>query len=524
MTNITLPKQWFAGRRPSKILHDASPSIELPAPPKRFFHHGWQSWSLATWADPTRIPVQQPVLLHPLQIDPEFAGHPHPHGSWLGAVQFEDSNILLLGSLDLDAHVELDGDQLRGWHTAGNGDWWLGYGPEADVFARYAKALAQVYGGSRAKKPPRVWSSWYSLYSAVDERVLKRILEEWGEMPFDVIQVDDGWQVSIGDWQANPSFPSGMRDLAARIRATGRKAGLWLAPFLGVRSSHLFQEHPDWFLRDRAGKLVPAGHNWAEALFALDSTRPDVQAWLTTLMKQVRAWGFDYLKLDFLYAAALPGRRHVDMGRERAYREALHLLRASMGKDAYFVACGAPILPSLGLCDALRIGPDVSGEWENRRDAILLRNPSTPGIRNAIRTSLHRLWLKPLVQLDADVAYFRSVECELTSEHKALLKALCLICDFKATSDPPQWLSAVERAEMETFLKTSPTVEQTGPYTFRVNGQEVDFSPAVLLPEPARGLDRIKSLYTAWLGNQGWALKANDRLNRQALKRLNKKI
>jgi alpha-galactosidase len=34
--------------------------------------------------------------------------------------------------------------------------------------------------------------------------------------------------------------------------------------------------------------------------------------WLAALMKQVRAWGFDYLKLDFLYAGALPGKRFVD--------------------------------------------------------------------------------------------------------------------------------------------------------------------------------------------------------------------
>jgi hypothetical protein len=67
-------------------------------------------------------------------------------------------------------------------------------------------------------------------------------------------------------------------------------------------------------------------------------------------------------------------------------------------------------------------------------------------------------------------------------------------------------------------------VEQSGPYRFRVNGQEVDFSQAVLLPEPPRGLDRIKSLYTTWLGNQTWALRANDRLIRNALKRLSKKI
>ncbi len=28
-------------------------------------------------------------------------------------------------------------------------------------------------------------------------------------------------------------------------------------------------------------------------------------------MKQVRQWGFDYVKLDFLYGGALPGKRSI---------------------------------------------------------------------------------------------------------------------------------------------------------------------------------------------------------------------
>jgi len=66
------------------------------------------------------------------------------------------------------------------------------------------------------------------------------------------------------------------------------------------------------------------------------------------------------------------------------------------------------VLPSLGLCDGLRVGPDVAGYWNSRRDDDLLKNSAIPGTRNAIRTTLQRLWLKPLVQTDPDVAYFRT--------------------------------------------------------------------------------------------------------------------
>lgn len=38
-------------------------------------------------------------------------------------------------------------------------------------------------------------------------------------------------------------------------------------------------------------------------------------------------------------------------------------MRAATG-DAYLLGCGAPLLPSVGLVDAMRIGPDTAPEWE----------------------------------------------------------------------------------------------------------------------------------------------------------------
>jgi alpha-galactosidase len=506
------------------LLTGSDPVVTLPGPPIRIYQHGWQSWSLATWTGPAALPPLRPRLLHPAQVDPKYALHARPHGSWVLAADLGGpSAILLVGALGLDTHLELAGNQVRG-QAATACDWFIAFGPEQTVFGRYAQLLGRELGMAPRRKPPRVWCSWYSLYSVIDEPLLRRVIDELGDLAFDVLQVDDGWQLSIGDWEPNAKFPAGMRDLADRIKHTGRKAGLWLAPLVAVRSSRLFREHADWFLRDEGGGPVSAGFNWGEPLHALDTTHPAALEWLAQLMRRVRQWGFDYLKLDFLYAGALPGTRRGDLPRELAYRSGLEVMREAMGKDAFLLACGAPIVPSLGLCDALRVGPDVAAEWENHRDAVLLRNPNTPAVRNAIRTTLHRLWLKPLVQLDPDVAYFRSVECSLTSEQKALLKALCLICNFKSTSDLPHWLSDVERLELQTFLGASPAIEHTGPYSFRVGGQEVDFSEAVGLPSPARGFDRLAGSAMGWLANHGWALRLFDQMSRNSLEKLRRKL
>jgi alpha-galactosidase len=521
------------------ILTGANVSLEFEGEPKAYYRHGWQSWSLTTWQPLNfRLPVQKPAILHPMQTDPLYIHHPAPNGSWLGAVEFESGEILLLGALGLEAHVALHGQQLHGWyeaphkghdiprtgHEADSGDWFVGYGDEATVFARYTELLGQRLGRAPSKPAPRVWCSWYSLYTAIDEALLGRVFEELADLPFDVFQVDDGWQVSIGDWEANEKFPSGMGALAANIRASGRTPGLWLAPLLVVPSSNLYRQHRDWLLRDPNGKLVSAGFNWGQPLYALDTTHPEVLDWLGALMKRVRAWGFDYLKLDFLYAGALPGKRHVDMPREAAYRQGLKALREAMGAEAYFLTCGAPILPSLGLCDAMRIGPDVAGQWENYRDATLLYNLTTPGVKNAIRTTVNRLWLQPLVATDPDVAYFRSQYTSMTDEQKGLLQDLCQVCNYKATSILPQWLSADGREEVRAFLESSPEVKRSGRYRFTLDGRIVDFSPAMPLPDHPRGLDALGNGFMGWLANRGWALKLLFWLGKRELQKVKESL
>jgi len=496
-------------------------NVSLPIPIDSFYRHGWQSWSLAAWLPADfNLPVQKPEILHPLQIDPLYARHPTPNGSWIGAVRFTDGNVLLLGALGVDSHVALHKSELHGWYEADEGDWLITFGEEKEVFGRYARLLGERLGIAPGKTNPRVWCSWYSLYTAINEPNLYKTFDELDDLPFDVLQVDDGWQMKIGDWKANGKFPKGVSVVAEKIKSKGKQAGLWLAPLIAVQSSQLFKENPAWFLKDLNGRFVSAGFNWAEPLFALDTTHPDVLDWLASLMRQVRNWGFDYLKLDFLYAGALPGVRHANISRELAYRQGLKTVRDAMGEDAYFLACGAPIIPSIGLCDAIRVGPDVANFWESYRDAVYLYNPTTPGARNAIRTSVNRLWLSPLMAIDPDVVFFRSQHNSMNSDQNKILQDLALVCNFKATSDLPVWLNVDERRALRTFLEYTPTIKQKDRHSYFLDGRFVDFSPAIQLPKPPRGLNTILSVIIGWFGSQTWVLRTLDKLGGWTLDRI----
>jgi alpha-galactosidase len=495
--------------------------LPFPSPAKRYYRHGWQSWSLAAWQDiDEKIAIPKPALLRPMQYDSVYIHEQRPHGSSVGAVEIKNGKIILLGALDLDAHVFLDGNKLIGRYESEGGGWFTAEGSEEDVFAQYATALGERLGKNSATKSPAVWCSWYSFYTHINEENLTQALHNLGDLPFDVFQVDDGWQRAIGDWVPNDKFPGGMDALAAQIRRTGRTPGLWLAPLLVVPNSNIYRQHPDWLLRDKRGKLISAGFNWNKPLYALDTTHPEVLKWLSALMKQVRTWGFDYIKLDFLYAGALPGARHNDIPREQAYRQGLATLREALG-DAYLLTCGAPIIPSIGLCDGMRVGPDVASHWDSHRDDVLLSNFAIPGTRNAIRTTVNRLWLKSLVHTDPDVAYFASSKNTMDTTQEKMLQNLARVCEYKATSDKPNWWTTGEQESLRVFLQETPQIERNSRYEFTLDGCAVDFSVAMPIPEARNWFEQLGSTLLGWAGDQPFILRLfswlGDKENRKKI-------
>jgi alpha-galactosidase len=164
----------------------------------------------------------------------------------------------------------------------------------------------------------------------------------------------------------------------------------------------------------------------------------------------------------------------------------------------------------------------VAGEWESYRDSVLLNNPTTPGVKNAIRTTVNRLWLSPLVVTDPDVAYFSSKNNSLTANQKRILADLACVCGYKATSDLPKWLSENERKDLLAFLGAQPAIQRTDRYTFTLDEREVDFSPAMTLPQTPKGIDVILSSLIGWLGNRTCVLRLFDKLGKRAMQKAKK--
>lgn len=279
--------------------------------------------------------------------------------------------------------------------------------PETKLL-KYFEELGKKEGPTNLpKKVPTGWCSWYYYYTNIDQKTILDNLTKVRELnlPFEFFQIDDGYQKEIGDWLIpNEKFPGGMRILADEIKRVGLKPGIWLAPFLVRKKSEFFRKYPEAILKDQNGKPVPALYNplWGRGYtYALDITHPTALAYIekvfTTIVKE---WGYPYLKLDFLYAGLLPGDVYnKTLSPQARYQNALELIRKIVGKNTFLLGCGAPMLPSIGFFEGMRISCDVAPFWNPEKIRIFLKDRNALCTKKALinditRSSMHRhLWL-----------------------------------------------------------------------------------------------------------------------------------
>ncbi len=281
------------------------------------------------------------------------------------------------------------------------------------------------------------YTSWYNYYQDISEEIILRDLNALAaEKEYvNTYQVDDGYETKVGDWFPvdDKKFPHGMKPIADAIHEKGFKAGIWLAPFGVQNGSKIYKEHKDWLVKDEKGKPVPVGHNWG-GFYALDIYHPAARQHIKDVFHEVLdVWGFDMVKLDFLYAASVIPMHGKTRG-EIAY-DSIDFLRECVG-DKPILACGVQQMPCFGKVEYMRIGPDMALWWEHRflRRNMHREDVSTP---NAIHNSIYRRCLNGRAFLcDPDVFLLRRDNIEFTFEQqKALAKFIKLFGGVLFMSD-----------------------------------------------------------------------------------------
>ena len=330
-------------------------------------------------------------------------------------------------------------------------DLYLAEGGEDEVFDGWCREL-----GVRPRTTERLtgYCSWYNRYQKISEQTILEDLRGCAEVlqPGDLFQIDDGFEPFVGDWLEPDAkkFPRGLKPIVEEIHARGLKAGLWLAPFVAQKASRLAAEHPDWLLR-RHGKPVVCGLAWG-GYYALDIDHPGFRAYLERVFRRVfDEWGFDLVKLDFLYGAALFGNERES--RAGRMTRAMEWLRELCG-DKLMLGCGVPLMPAFGLADYCRISCDVGLDWNGRffMREIHREHLST---RHAIGNTIFRRQLNGRAWLnDPDVFFLRGDNIRLSAREKHVLATVnSLFGGMLLCSDNMAQYSAEARAAYAQLLR-----------------------------------------------------------------------
>ena len=309
-------------------------------------------------------------------------------------------------------------------------------------FGRYKGKTQEVlkkyfscYGTCEAP-PVRGYTSWYLHYQDINQEKMMKTLASVNADRFDLFQIDDGYETFVGDWlDIDPlKFPEGLNGIVDEIHAKGLQAGIWLAPFVCEKNSRVFAEHPDWVYRDKTGEPVMAGSNWS-GFMPLDIRRADVRQYIRQCLKYYIDAGFDFFKLDFLYAVGLI--RSSRFTRAELMRYAMVFLWAILSEKK-ILGCGVPLASAFNLVDYCRIGPDISLEFD---DKIYMRPMHNERIstKNTLQNTIYRSCMDGTVfRCDPDVYLLRDNDISLSKETREAVTMINHLCGaVYLTSDDP---------------------------------------------------------------------------------------
>ena len=290
-----------AGRHARRGLHmsDVVDEVPVDVATGRVYAEGWQSWSPTTW---------YPLTARGLRPDEEWQhlmrfrpGTPVAEDGVQGEglLVVDPGNgaaARLYGSTDPVSvptlHAMLEGDHVVVRSTGP-----VDVRTHDDGAEEALAAYGDTWDSAPKIEPPSVWCSWYRYFEDVTAADIVENVEAFSrhELAVDVVQIDDGWSPGLGEGLTDAERFGSLPAVVDRIRDAGRRAGLWLAPFLVGAETTLAREHADWL-------VGPAGRNWGQDLVGLDLRHPGVRDLLTAHLQRLVGLGIDYLKLDFLYA------------------------------------------------------------------------------------------------------------------------------------------------------------------------------------------------------------------------------
>jgi alpha-galactosidase len=185
-------------------------------------------------------------------------------------------------------------------------------------------------------------NNWEATGFDFDFQRLVGLYDPAKEIGTELFLLDDGWfgnkyprvndHAGLGDWQPNRKrLPNGLASLADAAVERGLRFGIWIEPEMVNPRSELFEEHPDWVIKQPKRELELQRNQ-----MVLDLTRPEVRQFeWNTISNILSVPGITYAKWDCNRYLTQPGSSWLAPDRQSdLWIDYVHALYAMMDHTA----------------------------------------------------------------------------------------------------------------------------------------------------------------------------------------------
>lgn len=196
----------------------------------------------------------------------------------------------------------------------------------AELLGAYRKSISAYRKSIRRSEDPEIEpASWWSdpIYTTWGDQVYKKHLEEGNftteagsakyltaelvdsalaklyenDLHPKTIVLDEGWSTNLGDWEpADERFGGSLARFIEDKRRNGHNIVLYFSPFLVSCDSKVAAQHPEFLLKDQAGKPRTVKHSGTD-FFLFDWSNPDIERFIGGLLQKIKALKVDGFKI-----------------------------------------------------------------------------------------------------------------------------------------------------------------------------------------------------------------------------------
>jgi len=163
-------------------------------------------------------------------------------------------------------------------------------------------------------KPLFVYNTWYPFRTFVSDSLIREVARAASECGIQEFIIDDGWQYNsgrrssdkgwggnYGDWLVDLNkFPGSLSSTFDYIKSLGMKPGLWISIGSATSDSKVYKTHPEWFIKNAAGKPGNNHIGSANSDFFTSCLGTEWCSYIkSVILNLVRDHGLAYAKLDF---------------------------------------------------------------------------------------------------------------------------------------------------------------------------------------------------------------------------------